>query len=273
MVSSTVEFQEVQVYFVASVQVATLITYNPETTGSTGANNTSFAAVLLNSGLAALLNINSLSCILLAQCSLQRARMHWWYTFVMMTFAFILTVVIFARRNILMPPADGLWEKFKGDVLLPLCGDNPSPMTYCKPPRETKFLDNAVQGYAVCGLGALVWVGLLIDQLAFTVSKRYPVVAKSISNPKHMLQRKSKIWRSMSAAYWFTVEFLLLVLAVYNVVVLGLILEGVDISDIANWSFGQYIAVMIWVPTIAKFTYFNICKSTSSFISPALGHE
>ncbi|KAK2809240.1 hypothetical protein FQN50_004076 [Emmonsiellopsis sp. PD_5] len=258
--SSLVEFQEVQAYYIASVQIATLMSYNPELTDTAGVNNDSYAAVILNSGLAALLNINSVTCILLVQCCLQRARMRWWYTFIITTFTSALALAIFARRSSLMPPVEGLWEKFKSDAPLPLCGNNPSPMTYCKPPRDTRFLDNDIAGYSICSFGALIWVGLLSDQLAFTARERFPTLAKRLRNLDRggILRRESKLWGYASAAYWFFVELILFGGVVYHMNVLVLIVGDVSIGDAAKWGFGQLIAVAVWAPIVAKFIYFNI---------------
>jgi len=263
--SALVEFQEMQIYFVASVQIATLVSYNPSTTEATGANNDSYAAMLLNSGLAALLAISSTACIMLVQCCLQRTRMHWWYIFILMTYTLVFAIVVFARRSRLMPPADTLWEHFRDDTLLPRCGNNPSPMTYCRPPRDTAFLDNAVAGYVVCCLGGVAWVGLFMDQLATSIPKRFPAAAKRLGGLKlpHKVRGKTRFWSSISAAYWIVVEVLLLVMTGYHLSQLVLILRDVDISDPGNWSFGQLIAVSVWAPTIAKFLYTIICKPTS----------
>jgi len=260
--SSLVEFQEMQLYFVGCVQIATLVSYNPSTTESTGTNNDSFAAMLLNSGLAALLATSSMACVLLVQCCLQRSGMHWWYTFILMTYTFVFALVIFARRSHLMPPADALWENFKADTLLDKCGNNPSPMTYCKPPRDTSFLDNAAAGYAVCCLGAVAWVGLFIDQLASSIPNRFPAAAKRLHSLKPIgaIRGRNRLWRSLSAAYWIAVEVLLLLMVGYHLSQLVLVVMDIDISDGSSWSFGQLIAISVWAPTIAKFIYSNICK-------------
>jgi hypothetical protein len=264
--SSLVEFQEMQLYFVGCVQIATLVSYNPSTTKSTVTNNDSFAAILLNSGLAALLATSSMACVLLVQCCLQRTRMHWWYTFILMTYTFTFALVIFARRSHLMPPADGLWENFKADTdtLLAKCGNNPSPMTYCKPPRDTSFLDNAAAGYAVCGLGAVAWVGLLIDQLASSIPNRFPAAAKRLYSlkPIDAIRGRNRLWTSLSAPYWIAVEVLLLIMVGYHLSQLILVVMDIDIGDGSGWSFGQLIAISVWAPTIAKFIYSNICKSS-----------
>lgn len=269
--SSLVEFQEVQIYFITSVQIAMIIAYNPDLTDTVGANNNSYAAVILNSGLAAFLNISSMGCILLAQCCLHRAGMRWWYIFTIMTISFILAIAIFGLRNNLMPPVEALWKQFKDDAPLPLCGNNPSPMTYCGPSSDTSFLDNSVIGYLICGLGSAAWVGLFIDQLVFTLRTRRTTlgqgIARSLDRHGGMLREKSKMWSVLGSTYWFTVQTLLFLLVGYHNSQLVLILEYVSIGDISKWSFGQLIAVMVWAPTIIKCLYFNICKFLSFFQS------
>ena len=34
-------------------------------------------------------------------------------------------------------------------------------------------------------------------------------------------------------------------------------------SGTADWNFGQFIAVMVWAPTISKFLYFSVCESST----------
>lgn len=266
--SALVEFQEMQIYVIASVQIATLVSYNPSTTKTTSANNDSYAAMLLNSGLAALLATSSMTCILLAQCCLQRVRMYWWYTFILTTYAITFTLVIFARRSHLRPPADGLWESFKDDTLLPMCGNNPSPMTYCRPPRDTRFLDNAVAGYILCCLGAIAWLGLFLDQLVSNPPNGFAGTASRIRGIKQKGITRGRHWplSSLSAGYWIAVEGLLLCMVGYHLSQLILVLMDVDLGNASKWGFGQLIAVSVWAPTIAKFIYSNVCE----YYSPSL---
>ncbi|KAK3356340.1 hypothetical protein B0T25DRAFT_134653 [Lasiosphaeria hispida] len=298
--SSLVEFQEAQVYFLASVQLATLVSYNPDigrgendgsedgivtttaTTSSSGrVTDTSYAAVILNAGLAALLNTTSVACVLLVQFCLQRARMRWWYTLCLMTVSLVFVVVIFARRNKLAPPASGLWAQWRENVPLSGCGGNPSPMTFCRPPRETSFLDNAVTGYVMCGVGAVVWLGLVADQLAFSLHKMERRSGgggglgwkKSKGRGGFMkdsvpawLKKENKVWRCLITGYWLVVEISLPLLVGYHMSVLVLVLKGAGIvGNAGSWSFGQIVAVMIWAPTTAKFIYYNTFGIKSGF--------
>jgi hypothetical protein len=260
--SSLVEFQEVQTYFIIATQIATLTNYNRETTDTAGVNDTSYAAVLLDAGLATFLSLLSLPCVLLVQCTLQRAHMHWWYIFTMVTLNCIFAVALFASRGNLLPPADGLFERFTHDAPLTSCGDKPSPMTYCKP-AGAGVLDTSAIGYVLCGHIALAWPGLFIDHLAFTVSTRF-ADRLNAWDQRGIFRSTNKIWRFVTAVYWFCLELFLPLLVVYELVVLVQVSQFVTISGTSSWSFGQVIAVGIWAPTIVKFVYYNICKSSSS---------
>jgi hypothetical protein len=260
--SSIVEFQEIQIYFLLAVQVATLVSFDPNITRTVGVNNTSYADVILNSGLASLLNIAALSGVLLVQSSLQRAGMRWTYNFILTTLACVLAAIIFGRRSGLMPSAESLWETFKEDAPLPACGGNPSPMTFCRPPGETKYLDNDIAAWMACGLGGVAWLGLLADQVA---NKAPGVVPKPLKwvleiDRSERLKGREKVWVVMVTVYWVVVEVLLLLLAGSYFSVLVLIVEGVDLADPRGWGFGQLIAVTVWAPTVVKFCYFNACE-------------
>ncbi|KAK3384705.1 hypothetical protein B0T24DRAFT_609339 [Lasiosphaeria ovina] len=259
--ASLMEFQEVQIYFIISAQIATIIAYNPQLRNTLGDNNSSYAAVILNSGLAAFLNISSMGCIFLAQCVLHKAGMRWWYIFSIMTISFILALNMFAIRDQLMPPVELLWQQFRDDAPLPLCGNNPSPMTYCGQSVDTSYLDNDIVGFVISGLGSLTWLGLFIDQLNFSLRTQHPTLRQRLSTKLNryegIVRRKSKVWRVLGYAYWLVIEFALICLVGYHLSQLILILENVSIGDIGKWGFGQLIAVMVWAPTIIKCIYFN----------------
>ncbi|KAK4451280.1 hypothetical protein QBC34DRAFT_436818 [Podospora aff. communis PSN243] len=257
--SSIVEFQEIQIYVLLAIQLAILISFDPTISRTVGVNNTSYADVILNSGLASLLNIAALSGVLLVQSCLQRAGMRWTYNFILTTLASVFAAIIFGRRSRLMPSAESLWETFKEDAPLPACGGNPSPMVFCRPPRETKYLDNDIAAWMACGLGAVTWVGLLADLVGNKVPGVVPRSLKWILeiDRRERLKRREKVWVVVTTVYWVLVQVLLLFLAGSYLSVLVLIVEGVDLGDPRGWGFGQLIAVTVWAPTIVKFCYFN----------------
>ena len=260
-ISSLAEFQEMQVYFVTSVQIATLVSYNPGSNNPAGANNDSFAAAIINSGTAAVLNITPITGILAVQCALQRGEIRWWYTFLLVTVTFILAIFIFSDRNSLMPPADKLWGKFKDEAPLPHCGGNPSPMSYCRLPRETSYLDNGASAYSASVIAVLGWIAVFVDQLAYNTPSLLRGITDKAGPLKGILQYRPRFWKRFLKYYWLVTQMLLFVNATYQVSVLVLIsLDLVGFNDPASWSFGQLIAVTIWAPTVAKFIYFILCK-------------
>ncbi|KAK3357771.1 hypothetical protein B0T25DRAFT_567020 [Lasiosphaeria hispida] len=276
VVSSLVEFQEVQIYFVASIQVATLISFNPGNPNAGSVNSYSYGGALLNSVTITSLSITSLSCILLVQRSLQRVGMHWWYPFITMTVTYVLALVIFAVQGDLMPSVDGLWERFDSDSQLTLCGGRPSPMTYCRPPYALSFIRDAGSVYAACFAGSLVWLGLFVDQVASTadsITKKLPTSlhqrlrvpregkgGRGLDTLKCRLEKwkKGKIGAWVSKAYSILISLAVLWMVCGYITTLRPVVARVDIGDTSGWSFGQLIALAVWIPTFVKHVYYNI---------------
>ncbi|KAK3385575.1 hypothetical protein B0H63DRAFT_184718 [Podospora didyma] len=290
VVSSLAEFQEVQIYFVASVQIATLISFNPMHPNASSVNSDSYGSALANSVIVKTLSISGVSCILLTQYTLQRnVGLHWWYIFVIMTAVLAMAIAIFAIRGDLMPPADALWNKFMGDAALNMCGNNPSPMTYCRP-NHVPYISaiyNTTGTYIVVYLGIVVWVGLLVDQVASTVDKlagRFPWLQQKLERGKQNVRRKTwleqgaKEWENNSAWTWCTKIgwigircFIVVYWIAMEIAAIWMVLGYVDttlilvtsnstieIIDSTEWSFGQLIAIMVWAPTVVKYFYFII---------------
>ncbi|KAK0710854.1 hypothetical protein B0H67DRAFT_646280 [Lasiosphaeris hirsuta] len=276
VVSSLVEFQEVQIYFVGSIQIATLISFSPDNPNTGSVNSYSYGGALLNSVTITSLSITSLSCILLIQRSLQRVGMHWWYPFITMTVTYVLALVIFAVQGDLMPSVEGLWDRFDSDSQLTLCGSNPSPMTYCRPPYALSFIRDAGSVYAVCFAGSLVWLGLFVDQVASTANSTTKKLPSSLQRwlrgPREgkwgrgfdTLRCKLGKWKKSKTGTWVSKLYSILIsLAVFWMVCgyitsLRPVVARVDIGDTSGWSFGQLIALVVWIPTLVKHVYYNI---------------
>ncbi|KAK3314824.1 hypothetical protein B0H66DRAFT_563724 [Apodospora peruviana] len=266
-VSSLVEFQEVQTYLVASLQLATLVSFNPGNAGTSSANNDSFGEAVLNSSIVALLSLTSMSCVLLTQCALQRAGMYWWYTFAIMTLTLLLALVIYANAGSLMPSADDLWDKFKGDAALASCGGNPSPMTFCPlPAKAFGYLlsgEGSVEnvGYLVVTVSIQAWLGLLVTQLCHTVPERFPGFAVRVRKLFLTATRRKcfgPVTINWKLAYWAFIQVFLAYMVGNYIATLTNLLYGLDLGEPSAWSFGQLIAFMLWWPVIAKFVYFSI---------------
>jgi len=266
IISSLVEFQEVQIYFVAVMQIAALVSFNPANPRASSSNQSSYAGALLNSIAVREIGIYSVFGILLVQCCLQRANMHWWYTFITMSVPYVLALTIFARNPNLLPSTDEMWTSFKVASPLPQCGSNPSPMTYCRLPYTTDLSAGGITGgIGVAAVGTLAWWTLLIDQLSFSIREKLPHVARNLGNldRRGIISKilKSRAWSWILSLHWGIVQGLLLFWTYGYVSALVLVSSKTKIDDTANWTFGQFIAVTVWAPTIIKFIYFNTCKS------------
>ncbi|KFA74435.1 hypothetical protein S40288_10077 [Stachybotrys chartarum IBT 40288] len=268
-ISSLVEFQEVQLYFIGSIQVASLISFDPDNPNTGSSNSNSFGSALLGSAIVSALGINGVYTVLLCQVCLQRSDMHWWYTFVLTSVVFVMAQVIVARDDMLMPSIEALWDKFSRDASVPACADNPSPMTFCGPPRGSvaAWSSGAEGRHVFVSVGTLAYVGLLIDQLSHALHDRsLPQTCKLGSAPEpRLVVHAQSAWPWIRELYWFSIQALLFVCTLLYYAVLLRASPRAGIGDTSQWSFGQLIAVMVWAPTIIKYIYFNLFGMEEGF--------
>lgn len=266
VLSSLVEFQEVQLYFVGSIQVASFISFNPENPNTSSSNSNSFGSALLSSAIINILGVNGVYTILLCQVCLQRQGMHWWYTFVLMTIVFALAQAIVAKGESLLPSTAALWDKLKDDHPILACGGNPSPMTYCQPPLGfATALTTGAQGRHVFAIfGSLAYAGLFLDQLSYAFPGWISTLSSQLKRPSDKSRAVgllSRSWPWVVHAYWFAIHVILLIGTILYFAILLNVVPRARIGDSTKWSFGQLIAVLVWAPTIVKYIYFSICRS------------
>ncbi|KAI3318291.1 hypothetical protein HD806DRAFT_317365 [Xylariaceae sp. AK1471] len=269
VLSSLNEFQEVQLYFVGSIQVASFISFNPDNPNTSSANSNSFGSALLSSAIINILGVNGAYTILLCQVGLQRQGMHWWYIFVLMTTVFALAQAIVAKGQSLLPSTEVLFDKLEDDHAIPACGGNPSPMTYCQPPLSfTAALTTGAEGRHIFTIiGSLAYAGLFLDQLSYAFPGWISTISnkcKISSNKSRAVGLLSRAWPWIRHAYWFSISVLLFLATLLYFAILLEVVPQAGIGDSTKWTFGQLIAVLVWAPTIAKYIYFSICKSVPS---------
>lgn len=265
VVSSLLEFQEVQLYFVGSIQVASFISFSPGNPNTGSSNSNSFGSALLSSAIVNILGVNGVYTILLSQVCLQRRGMHWWYIFVLMTVVFALAQAIVAGGRTLLPSTDALWDKLKSDHEIYACGNNPSPMTYCQPPLGfTAALTTGAQGRNLFAIvGSLAYAGLALDQLSYAFPGWISTLAnkcKKSNDTSKPIDVVKKVWPWICHTYWFSIHVILLLGTLLYFATLLEVVPRAGIDDSTKWSFGQLIAVLVWAPTIVKYIYFSICK-------------
>lgn len=262
-VSTLVEFQEVQGFFVGAIQVATLATFRPKgLSQSSDANSArSFGEAILDSQLVQSLAINGLLPLLLVQCLLQRYGMRWWYTFSLLWLTFVLALVVQARKNSLISSFDTLMQVFVQNSPVASCGNNPNPMVYCDI-NSTYWEDSALRADLMYFAIAM----LTVDFLAPITKTWRPIKAAltclAILEDENRVYAwlRRKFWPPFLQFVWFALEYLLLILvALYLLTLLNIAtLMNSGSNTWGSWSFGQLVSVMVWVPLLFKFAYYNI---------------
>ncbi|KAI1170870.1 hypothetical protein F4777DRAFT_567666 [Nemania sp. FL0916] len=278
LISSLVEFQEVQLYFVGSIQVASFISFSPNNPNTSSSNSNSFSSALLSSAIINILGVNGVYTILLCQGCLQREGKRSWYIFVLMSIVFVLAQVIVGVGDSLLPSTEALWDKLKSDHPIFACGNNPSPMTYCPPPLGfNAALTTGAQGRHVFAIsGSLAYFGLLVDQLAYAS----PSLVSTVTNKSKRLSGKPNItdcvrraWPWLRHLYWFAIQVILLLGTILYFAILLEVVPRAGIRDTSKWSFGQIIAVTVWAPTIVKYIYSNVFGTNDDNAEESMSKE
>ncbi|KAI0153057.1 hypothetical protein GGR57DRAFT_503192 [Xylariaceae sp. FL1272] len=123
--SVAVDFQEAQIFFVLTIQIAALWFYD-EAGRIRNSNSLAqsdavwFAVPVAGYGIIP---------VLLGQALLQRSRRHWWYTFILMTVSSVVTWYCFAQPE--QSDYAALWAHLRKTRPIAECGGNPSPATSC----------------------------------------------------------------------------------------------------------------------------------------------
>lgn len=280
-VATLKDFQEVQIFFIGAIQIATLSTFRPKASASSDINSVnSFGAAIMDSELVQMLAVNSMIPLLLVQSMIQRGDRYklrksqqkhrrlsiTWYTFILVWVTVIFAIIVHARRDKLIADYEDLFDTFKREKAVDTCGGNPNPMVYCNVDNDLNTRFNA--GIPVIYLAISL---LSIDFLAYHVpSLRRWHPSHRMEEAMNPTQAQVFHWfrkchlRIFTKTIWFLLECALLASsALYLADILAIthaMTGGSNSWGAANswgsWSFGQLIAVMVWVPTLFKFIFY-----------------
>lgn len=275
-ITSLVEFQEVQAFFVIAIQIATLATSQIEGRSSSGSN--SFAEVLLNAQMVQSLAVNSILPVVLTQCILQREGMLWWYSFGLTSTTVLLAEIVRAPSMSRGSDFETLWQNFKEGSPVEACGGLPNPMTYCNMDNyQAKYEDWKGTGLALAFVYIAI-VSLLID-LVLAVPRVYNFFSfylprVSVAADRYeirgllFLVLTKYLWPCFREFWWFGVQAGLLAVVISYFAEVLIMAFSVDLMNFGNFNYGQLISVMVWAPTLGKFIYFSICEC----LIPATDH-
>lgn len=257
LTSALVEFQEVQTFFVISIQFATLIIFASSDNEAMLSSTNSFAEAVTNVQIVQMLSINGMLPVLFTQIGLMRLGIRWWYMLTLVLGVFVTAIVI--SQQSLMPTYTTLWTYFTEESPIDMCGGNPSPMTYCLDSLDglNATLTQMNSGLVV---GCMVIVALLMDQIWHSLNHKgrmdQGLDSWELSSARVLFLRR-RVAPVFLGLLWFGLEFALLIyVGMYLKSVIG-ILKFVGTSS-SDWTFGQLIAIMVWAPVIGKYLYFNV---------------
>ncbi|KAI2602744.1 hypothetical protein GGR54DRAFT_487701 [Hypoxylon sp. NC1633] len=257
--STMVEFQETQCIFVATIQIAALAFFNP-TTLADKANT--YGEAVSNTDVINRLAFDGMFPVLIGQVVLQRAGKHWWYTTALTTLVFVLGMVCEAKAGKLSYAT--LWAHFAQNDSIEQCGFNPSPYTYCfarfSSGDNLSWLYTNTDGFLasspVSNIRFWAIAYLLIDQF-FTWSRgRFFVQRAAKLRKVRFAGNIIFVWRVLWWISWFLLQCALLIGLVGYIVMLATIFVTYS-GGLEEWSFGQLVAVMVWVPLTTKFLYYT----------------
>lgn len=148
------------------------------------------------------------------------------------------------------------------------CGGNPPPIVCCLDPSVHAYSFNS-QCQPLMEFSCLVIYALvLIDKVRLLVLWRYDsIVRKTIQHIDWMEKAYRQLSRCLTSPFlslaMLLVEPYLLTLAALYLSILVRLPYPNGSADIGldSWSFGQIVAVTIWVPLIVKYIYWTVCRS------------
>jgi hypothetical protein len=249
ILATAVELQEAQAYLTLAIQIATLVTLRPicDPNCTVLKSISSISEGMMSSSLLRSVAVSSIIPVVLLQCSLQLSGMRWLYPFILTTAVCIPAVVVHWQSS--LPPLSVLQAGLQHTEPVRQCGNHASLMAHCLEAMPYVKLPMIVGAIPV----AFTTVGTLaLDQalhrvpLGPVIAPRFQALAKGL------------------------VQVLLVVLESGLILGIGLHLSNIlgllSNNSVAagEFTYGQYLASMVWVPVVGKFLYYNICELSGS---------
>jgi hypothetical protein len=239
--SIVADFHEAQCFFVAATSIAVI--YAGQTGGAQFSGSEDWASLVLNENLASALGRQGIISVALTQLILVRLSMDSDYALLCSTLAVGLGLANSLRVREF--DADGVHEIFGEEKKgLHECGGNPSLTTFCA----------SRDGLAFAPLG-----GFLFNLgFAATAVAVLPICwCSKIS--QHNAMGDPSSFKSHFAGTLFTACPLALLIFTTTDTGYGSATSALWSND-GTWNVGQVIAVLLWVPLLAKYFYTLLCK-------------
>jgi hypothetical protein len=257
------EFHEAQCFFIFATSIA-LIYAQKQTADFNGADN--WQSLVDNQELVSNLGLSGAAPIILTQLTLDRLGMNSVYSLTCSTLSLVMAGVVLTQLRDF--DADRVHQMFSTTEGIDECGGHPSLRTFC---ASRSYAPDPTTASAA---SIFPWLALLFVlwcvKIASMVSK-----ARGTYSGRARKQRLEEVFalsRRATATEWARDiaprVIKLAVLAAHGVIVallysnLGFIAMSLERSsnEDGGWNVGQIIAMLIWVPVLAKYLYTVLCK-------------
>ena len=144
------------------------------------------------------------------------------------------------------------------------CGRFAPPLIYCMEQHDYSVLRYPLVFFwqvlnpfslIVLGLVLICWIKPYITHPNVLALLGLSDTAAHIKNPKW-----TKWMKRLLSLLTIVVESLFLIAALCDAVCFAFF-DVEKLIDWSNWSFGQIVAITLWLPVASKYFYWNICKS------------
>lgn len=278
LTSALIDFQEAQCFFVAAIQIATIVIFLSRSDSSQALAWTKlppmFASVLQNLDFVLVTGMSSVLGIYLVQMCLQRHETRGCgYTMVLTTLVFAFSTFIFRNPDGMYPSFDFLWTAFKtspGGIAA--CGGNPSPMTYCSRSQGAGIAYFSPSNVAHYYWSVTSFSMLLLDFALVQLNWKHAMVKflhRCIKDRPSLNRRVPAILHGASMVYtfaWGGFQIMSFCVLGFFAAFLGNQSPRFGINTHTDsWSFGQIVAVTVWAPVLAKYIYLNLFGVKKAF--------
>lgn len=254
------DFQDAQCFFVAAVSIAVIYTTQTRSAQFTGAGD--WGSMIQSQRFASQLGKAGLISIVLTLWSLQRRSMDSVYILLCSTIAGALAAVSSLQMEVI--DAHYVRELLRNDGdAIDECGGNPALTSFCAILNARRYAEGP-DYETICALAALALI--CCDKIGLFLLKRQCLHrnfrgAGAFDNVIFRFSPATLKSTRLVVSTIFT-----LFQAFIAVLVIMRIMEMHNVEYRTNgaaWNLGQVIAMLIWVPVLAKYIYTVLCKSSN----------
>lgn len=258
-----IEFQEAQCFFMVACQAAIL--------GAKKFNglfeSTTLRSLWANNGAAGLVSSAGILPVVLGMWSLQKRRMlDPWIFFLSAGTVIVSECALYWTRK---PPKPDQLVPIEYDKWPTTCGGHTPPLVWCDNPSFYVYERVPLLFFwyylnpfclTVFGLIVIMWFVPYVDKVKFI---KQNVLAR-LRPSQQFFDSKWWSWiRRLPGLLTFLVEIIFTLVLIIDAECFYLF-NDLRVIDWNEWSFGQIVAITIWMPVISKYIYWMICKNMTT---------